>query len=179
MRKVLTFTVVCAALLGATQAHAQFANKRVGIGFSAYRFTDNDITVGLAPVLEGSYYIENSFEVGIRVPFTIFLTRLSSQQYFSIGGELYVRYLFSEETLRPWLGIEVDAFGILNRADTDLTGNQKVFFGPGASAGLDWFPTDNFSIGPRAFFTLYLALNTLTAVVRPTYGGTVNAHIYF
>ena len=179
MRKALTSIAFGAALFFSSEAHAQFANKRIGLELGVYRFSDNDITLGLPLVLEGSFYIENGFEVGLRVPLTLYLTRFGNQQYFGLGANVFIRYLFSEETLRPWIGGEVDFSYIFRDENSDMTGNQRYFFGPGAAAGLDWFISDTVSIGPRAFFTLNLALNSKTAVVRPTYGGTFNAFAYF
>ncbi len=171
--------VAVVVLLSASAAQAQFANKRLGIEVGGLSFQDHDITFGLVAALDGSYYIENGFEIGLRIPFALLLTRESTQQLFGTGGQLYVRYLISEEALRPWIGLEVDVLGILRGADAaNPNGQQSVFWGPGATAGLDYFVGDTVSIGIRPFFTLYIALNN-NEPIRIGWGGMAAFHFYF
>jgi outer membrane protein len=179
MRKTRLGLVFTAALLAAGQAHAQFANKHIGFELGAIKFTDRELKVGLAAQLEGNIYIENGFDVGLRVPFVLFLTTVANRQRFGVGGQLYVRYLFSEESFRPWASLELDVLGIVRENDASISnGQQQVFWGPGASAGLDYFVGDSVSLGARGFFTLYIALNN-DQPIRPGYGGFGNVKFYF
>jgi outer membrane protein len=171
--------VVAVALLAGSAAQAQFANRRIGLELGGLSFKDNDVKFGLMAQLEGSYYIENGFEVGLRIPAILFIANTSNTQYFGTGGQLYVRYLISEEAFRPWVGLEVDVVGIIRpNASGDMSQNQQVFWGPGVSAGLDYFVADTVSIGIRPFFTLYLALNN-AQLLRPSFGGSAAVHFYF
>src|SRR4051812_8847394 len=78
MGRALCFMLFLATVSAAGTASAQFSNRRLGLELGGYRFTDQDITVGIPIILEGTYYIENSFDVGIRVsPLNVFLTRAS------------------------------------------------------------------------------------------------------
>lgn len=170
-------TSLVIALLASATAHAQFANRRIGLEVSPMRFTDRELTTGLMAVLDGAVYLDNGFELGLRVPFAMFLTGQSNQQRLGTGGQAYARYLFLQESLRPWIDLEVDVLYIF-RDSTDGSPNEQVFAGPGASAGLEYFLTNEVSIGARAMFTLYFGVNN-SAPVRPSYGGTASVQVYF
>lgn len=172
MRTLLTF-----ALLASATAHAQFQNRHLGIEISPMRFTDREVTTGLMAVLDGAYYLDNGFEIGLRVPLAMFLTTSSSKQLLGTGGQIYARYLFLQESLRPWAGLELDVLYIFRDNPSQGT-NAQVFAGPGASAGCEYFVTNEVSIGARAMFTLYFAVNN-SSPWRPGYGGTVSAQVYF
>jgi outer membrane protein len=179
MRSQTCGWVFAVVLLAASAAQAQFANRRIGFELGALSFRDDELRVGLMAQLEGTYYIENGFEVGLRVPFFLFLTTSATTQRFGTGGQLYVRYLISEEALRPWVGLEVDVLAVFRPGDpANPNEQQNVFFGPGLSAGLEYFVADTVSIGIRPFFTLYIALNN-NAPIRPGYGGAGSVHFYF
>lgn len=170
-------TFLIAALLAASSAHAQFANRHVGLELSPMRFTDHELTTGMSATLDGSYYLDNGFEVGLRVPFAVFLTTQSTRQRLGTGGQAYARYLFSQEQLRPWVDVELDVLYIF-RDNVDGSTQQQVFWGPGASLGLDYLITESIAIGARTMFTLYIALEN-DSPVRPAYGGTINVSFYF
>jgi outer membrane protein len=180
MRKTRFGLVLVVALLGGMEAQAQFANKRLGFELGGFSFNDAEVTAGIAVQLEGNYYIENGFDVGIRVPAILMLTKTSNKQEFGTGGQLYFRYLFSEESVRPYAGLAIDVLVILrNSVNADTQGaNQQVFWGPQAFGGLDYFVVDTVSIGARAFFTAHIAINNRN-VFRPTFGGFANVHFYF
>jgi outer membrane protein len=180
MRKSGIRLVLFLALVAGTNAFAQFANKRIGFELGGLSFTDRELTFGLAAQLEGNIYIENGFDVGLRVPFILFFTRGSeTKQEFGTGGQLYVRYLFSEESLRPYVSVQLDVLVVIRgQVMGDMSANQIVFWGPGAALGLDYFVGDSVSIGARGFFTLYIALNN-DQPIRPSGGGYANIAFYF
>src|SRR5262249_28631374 len=126
---------------------------------------------------DGAVYLDDGFEVGARVPFAMFLTTESHRQRLGTGGQLYARCLFSQESLRPWADLELDVLYIF-RDNADAATQQQVFWGPGVSAGPDVFIRQSVSVGARGMFTLYIALNN-DAPLRPSYGGTLNAQVYF
>ncbi|MBL8950984.1 MAG: hypothetical protein JNK82_09425 [Myxococcaceae bacterium] len=165
------------ALLASGTAHAQFQNRHLGIEVSPMRFTDADVTTGLMAVLDGAYYLDNGFEIGLRVPLAMFLTSVASRQLLGTGGQAYFRYLFMQESLRPWAGLELDVL-YLFRENPDLSTNAQIFAGPGASVGVEYFVTDDVSLGARTFFAMYFGINS-RSLFRPSYGGTLSASVYF
>jgi len=165
------------ALIASGTAHAQFQNRHLGIEFSPMRFPDAEVTTGLMAVLDGAYYLDNGFELGLRVPLAMFLTPVASRQLLGTGGQAYVRYLFLQESLRPWVGLELDVL-YLFRDNPDSSTNTQIFAGPGVSAGLEYFVTNEISIGARTFFTAYFGVNS-RSLFRPAYGGTLAASVYF
>ena len=179
MRKTRFGLVLVVALFGGMEARAQFANKRLGFELGGFSFNDAEITAGVAAQLEGNIYIENGIDVGIRIPAVLLLTRVSNKQEFGTGGQIYFRYLFSEESVRPYAGLAIDVLVVLRgQIAGDTSGNQQVFWGPQAFGGLDYFVVDTVSIGARGFFTAHIAINNRN-VFRPTFGGFANVHFYF
>ncbi|MBS1153254.1 MAG: hypothetical protein H6Q89_4952, partial [Myxococcaceae bacterium] len=82
---------------------------------------------------------------------------------------LGVRYLFSEEDLRPYIGLEAAAFVLLAKTTVVLGGG-------GVLVGLDYFVADTVSIGARGFFDLFIELNVDP---RPAVGGALSVAVYF
>src|SRR4051794_29424070 len=165
-------TLLILTLLAAGPASAQFANNHIGLEVSPQRFTDHELTTGLSATIDASRYLDAGFEAGLRAQFAMFLTTQSARQRLGLGGQLYGRYLFSQEQLRPWVDLELDVLYIF-RDNPDASTQQQVFWGPGVSAGLDYLINESVAIGARTMFTLYIALEN-DSPVRPSYGGTVN-----
>ncbi len=174
-------TTLILAVLFAGTAQAQFANRSFGGGVSFVKFIGGDAATGVnfaVPLtLEGSLYIENGFDLYAQVPLMIVDVASGADrpghgagQVFGTGAHLGARYLFLQESIRPFVGLELASFVLITAPD------PKVFFGPGASAGLDWFVSDTISVGARGFFDLFFELNL---PVRPTFGGGLNFAAYF
>lgn len=166
----------------AGEAHAQFANRSLGGGVSFIKLFGGNSRAGVTGVdfavpltLEGSLYIENGFDIYAHVPVMLVSVTAGADTpdgrglIFGSGGHLGVRFLFAEETLRPYVGIEVAGFVLLAKTTV-------VFIGPGATVGLDYFVADTISIGARAFFDLFIELNVDP---RPAVGGGIAAAAYF
>lgn len=183
MRKSLGGWVAVLGMLVAGQAHAQFANRSLGggIGFiklfggGSQRAGVTGVDFAVPLTIEGSLYIENGFDIYAHVPLMLVnvtsgaATTSGRGLIFGTGGHLGVRYLFSEETLRPYVGLEAAAFVLL--AQTTV-----VLGGGGVIAGVDYFVADTVSIGARGFFDLFIELNVDP---RPAVGGAVSVAIYF
>lgn len=177
VRNLLAMLVVTAALLLGTEGHAQFANKSIGlsVGFLSIQ-GDQNLEFALPLTIDGTLYVENGFDVYLHVALMLVrvdagaATSTGAGLVFGVGGHLGARYLFSEESLRPWLGIEVAGAGVLTQP------SAFGFGGPGVAAGLDYFVADTISIGARAYFDLFLELNGPT---RPSIGGALSAATYF
>ncbi len=151
----LSWTVCGCLLLLGTEASAQFANRSLGLSVGYAKLNTDQPFEWAAPIsLESSLYIENGFDLTLRLPLMIVTSRVTGRQSVGAGTSLGVRYLFSEETLRPYAGAEL-AFLYLFRDDA----GQRAFFGLGPHAGVDYFVGDSVSIGLRGFFNLYVMLN--------------------
>ncbi|MHB8872778.1 MAG: hypothetical protein ACYC8T_03740 [Myxococcaceae bacterium] len=155
MRRFIPAAAVAVTLLCASGASAQFANKSLGIapGFMVMN-ADPDADWAVPLSLEGTLYIENGFDLVIRAAPMLLTGKLEKRQYFAVSFNLGIRYLLSEESLRPYIGASLAGLYI-ERAD-----HNKGYGGIGAFGGVDYFLSDSISIGARAFVNLYLMLNT-------------------
>lgn len=182
MGKRLGAVLALGALLLTTEAHAQFANRSLGGGLGFIKLFGGSSSAGVTGVdfavpltLEGSLYIESGFDIYIHIPVMLVNVTAGADTpsgrglIFGSGGHLGVRYLFAEETLRPYVGIEVAGMVL-------ITKSPVVFVGPGAVVGVDYFVADTVSIGARAFFDLFIELNVPP---RPAIGGGIAAAAYF
>ena len=175
-------TTLIFAVLCASTAHAQFANRSFGGGVSFVKFIGGDVTSGVnlagALTLEGSVYIDAGFELYAQVPLTIVDVASGADspathgrgQVFGTGAHLGARYLFLQESIRPYVGIELAGFVLITVPD------PKIFIGPGLSGGVQWFVADSISIGANANFDVFFELNK---PVRPSFGGGLNFAAYF
>ena len=141
------------ALFAATSAHAQFANRSLGLS-AGYMSFNNTASLNSTVFLgfDASLYIENGFEV---VSLTKIASPDGSHQRAAGGGPgplVGIRYLFMEESFRPYLGADLSYLHIFKpQGDSD-------FFGVGPNAGLEFFVSDSISLGARAQFNVYLSL---------------------
>ena len=180
MPKSLWGVVAALAVLFAGEAQAQFANRSLGGGLGAMKFIGGAGKSGVdfaAPLtLEGTLYIESGFDVYARIPLMIVSVVTGADTVsgrgliFGTGGHLGVRYLFLEETIRPYVGLELAGFVLITKPEVG------VLVGPGVCAGLDFFVADTVSIGARANFDLFLQLNDNP---HPAFGGVLNVAAYF
>lgn len=186
MRKTLSTWVVALALLGATNAlaTASFANRSLGLGLSGFALlgdTRAGIDWGLPITLEGGIYLDNGFEAYLRIPFLLAYQKVgvladgSGGVVIGTGGNLGLRYLFLQESIRPYVFLEFAGLYYF-RPDTGAYANN-FFLGPGAGVGVDFFVTDSVSLGARGYTDLFITLNPtlLTFAV----GGGINFTTYF
>jgi len=177
-----------AALLGAAllsfpaQAAASYANFSLGIsaGFTRYQW-DQPIAWGLPFALEAGYYIDNGFELYLRVPFSIgYATTgiplpggtVGAGPVVGTGGTFGVRYLFSQEDLRPWAGLHFTG------AIFAYPMSPPVMVGPGLNVGVEYFVSESISIGARGFFDFLMQVNGVFQIA-PSFGGALYAATYF
>ncbi len=187
MRKTLGGLAAVLGMLVAGEADAQFANRSLGGGLGFVKILSTGCGSSTSCVqldfaapltLEGSLYVENGFDVFLHVP--VMIVKVSAGAagtvtgegfVFGTGGNLGVRYLFAEESIRPYLGIQLAGIVVLT------TPEVGVLVGPGIIAGLDFFVTDTVSIGGRGFFNLFI--QGLNVPVRPSFGGGIGVATYF
>lgn len=150
----LASAAVAAGVLGATPAHAQFANRSLGasLGYTAFTVDSASFDWALPLMLQGTLYIENGFELVIHAPLMVMTEKISKQPVLGAGGTFGFRYLLSEESFRPFVGVEL-AFLHLFRA----TGSSN-FFGAGGNAGIAYFVSDSVSLEARVFGDAYFSL---------------------
>lgn len=185
MRKTLSTWVLAFGLLAATQAQAtaSFANRNLGLGVSGFTVIGDPTAMGInwgVPItLEGGLYIENGFEVYLKVPlvfanqrFGVEGTATGEGIVLASGGQFGVRYLFLEESIRPYVAVHIAGlYFIRNTASLN-----NFFGGPGAAVGVDFFVNDSISLGLRGYADLYITLNR---PVNLALGGGLYATTYF
>lgn len=177
MRALVVATVLAAAALWAPEAHAQFANRSLGLsaGYISLAQTDVGIDQGIPISLDASLYIENGFDFVVTFPLMILRDTADpafpgGRQVIGVAPSSGIRYLFSEESVRPYLEADISYLHVFRETGT------SDFVGIGPAAGIDIFTGDTVSIGARVMYTAYLSLN---APVQSSFGGLVGLKTYF
>ena len=151
MRKLL-YAIPLLAAMWAVPAQAQFGNTSLGLGVGYLRMT-NSIEWGVPISFEGSRYIENGFETYIHTGLMILTEPVLKRQVIGVTPAVGVRYLFSEESIRPYIGADLAYIHIF----FENAAYQRV--GPGLNLGVDAFVSDSITIGVRGTAALYISLN--------------------
>jgi|SRR5215217_599522 len=154
MRTLLCTLTITLALLGAAPAHAQFANRSLGLSlgymdFNRTKGLDDAFFVGI----DASLYIENGFEVVSLSK--IAFPKANDKRVVALAPSLGLRYLLLEESIRPYVGSDISYLVVFK----DSTSN---FVGIGPNVGVDFFTSDSVSLGVRAQYNFYIALNEKT-----------------
>jgi outer membrane protein len=150
--------VACLGLAG--EAHAQFANKSIGLQVGVLGLNNvagNELDYGLPVGLTGSLYIENGFSVVVGAGVMVVHDQVLSTNILALDGpSAGIRYQFLEESIRPYVGLDLSYLHLFGTAlaTTD-------FFGVGPNAGVDFFVTDSISVGLRLRFNIYVSLNAV------------------
>ncbi|MBL9037854.1 MAG: hypothetical protein JNG84_04995 [Archangium sp.] len=172
-------------LASSAWASASFANRSLGVSVSGFKLVSDSelIDWGVPISIEGGYYLDNGFEAFVRASFMFAYQRAFVQAngeggiVIAGGGQVGLRYLFSEESLRPYVDLHFAGFYVSRDATLQGTGvAPNGLWGPGVSVGLDYFVGDSISIGGRAYVDLFIALNT---PLRWALGGGLNVATYF
>jgi outer membrane protein len=171
MRTLLCALGLAAVLFGAAPAHAQFANRSLGLslGYMDFKRTAG-LEGGFFVGFDGSYYIESGFDL-------VSLTKLSfpkdpgtGKRVVALAPSIGIRYLFMEESFRPYAGTDLSYLLVFREGAT----GQYVGLGP--NLGFDFFVTDTVSLGLRGQYNFYIALNEKT---QSSLTGSVGAAAYF
>jgi outer membrane protein len=175
MRLSVVPLTVCVALVAGSEARAQFANKSLGlqVGFlSLQGVAGNELDYGLPVGLNGSLYIENGFEATAQVGVIVAHDKILNSNILALDGPaIGIRYLFMEESVRPFAGLDLSYLQLFGTSEQPNT----AFAGLGPNAGVDIFVTDSISIGLKVRFNIYVSLNE----VWTTFGATLTAATYF
>ncbi|MFY2557608.1 outer membrane beta-barrel protein [Corallococcus terminator] len=151
----LTFTL---ALLGAAPAHAQFANRSLGLSLGYMDFNrTNGLDDAFFVGIDASLYIEGGFEVVSlsKIAFPRDSTDPGNKRVVGLAPSLGLRYLLLEESIRPYVGSDISYLVVFKESTSN-------FVGIGPNVGVDFFTSDSVSLGVRAQYNFYIALNEKT-----------------
>ena len=174
MRKFLPLAAFLLVLGWAQTAQAQYANKSITIA-GGYLGTDKGVGFnGAVPLyIGGSLYLEGGWELYTHFPIALVRENTTGSWFLGWGNHTGIRYLLSEDYLRPYVGAELAFLQILR--DTGL-GGTHTSVGPGVIAGVEYFVSESISVGVRAQMNVFLSL-PLEALF--SYGGAATLGIWF
>ncbi|MCA3016427.1 MAG: hypothetical protein INH41_28935 [Myxococcaceae bacterium] len=195
MRHALSLCLVL-SLVSPAPAHAtSFANRGIGLGVGYMRVLTDVRTVPEWAVplwLEGSYYAENGFDVYLRVPIALAQVSLGippataempagmAGLVVAMGGQFGVRYLFLEETVRPFVSLHLSGIYVLRPTNDTVTTGSNLLIGPGAGAGVEVFVSDSISLQARGFADWFVGINCGSSNCQSfSLGGSLSASTYF
>ncbi len=186
MRQTLVFAGLLAVLLAGNEAHAQFQNKSIGLSVGFVDLLSQNAAAG-APIqwalpfgVTFTYYMENHFDLVFEMDGIIAHTSATNDP--NIWGlnvtPIGVRYLFMEDTFRPYLGIDASYLHFFsNDTNPQVIGSSgsSNYIGVGPNGGFDYFIADNLSLGIKARINVYLTLNAVDA----SFDATARIATYF
>jgi outer membrane protein len=152
MTRLVYLVTVLGMLWLAGDAHAQFANRsiRFSLGYLDVK-DDPSVSHGFPLGLGYTGYIEAGWELTFDVQGM--LLTYNDRQFIGMAGGPGLRYLFMEETLRPYAGMDISYLHLFHPNGT------SSFVGLGPKAGVEYFVTDSLSLGVKGQVNLYWMLN--------------------
>jgi outer membrane protein len=154
MRSFLYALGISVALFAAAPAHAQFANRSLGLSAGYMNFNGTaslNSTVFLG--FDATLYIESGFEVVSLTKIAFPQDPITGNRVVGLAPSLGIRYLFLEESIRPYVGADLSYLHVFKPQ------GDSNFVGVGPNAGLDFFVSDSISIGARAQYNADLSLS--------------------
>ncbi|MFN0062519.1 MAG: hypothetical protein ACKVPX_08365 [Myxococcaceae bacterium] len=181
--RTLSLALAVSAVLAAAPANAQFANRSLGLSVGYSQLFIDNARWGIPFGLEGSAYIEGGFDATASLHMMVLEQPVcrdgSSCQVISLSPGIGFRYLFLEETIRPYVGAEfiyLHLFRDRSPTGTSVDGTVSDFIGIGPRVGVDFFVSDSISLGVRGHFNLYWMLNQ---PLQTAVGAMFKASTYF
>jgi outer membrane protein len=154
MRSFLYALGISVALFAAVPAHAQFANRSLGLSAGYMNFNGTASLKSSAFLgFDASLYIENGFEVVSLTKISFPLDPISGNRVVGLAPSLGIRYLFLEESIRPYVGADLSYLHVFKPQ------GDSNFVGVGPNAGVEFFVSDSISLGARAQYNAYLSLS--------------------
>lgn len=175
MRSILSAAAMFAALVVAGPAQAQYGNTGLSLSVGYFGVSEARtyaVDYGIPIGLEGTRYIEGGFETYLRGQAMLLREKVTGSFLIGLAPSLGIRYLFSEEFVRPYVGVDISYFHVFG-GPSQLVVNRV---GPGANVGIEFFVTDTVTLGARAQGALYVTLNEAPFW---SFGGNVVAATYF
>lgn len=156
LRNALASGAFALLALASGEARAQFANH--SIGFEAgYNYVANpdaqNVASGFSFGISSTLYIENGFDLYFRALLGIHKETLDDTNVVALVPALGVRYLLSEDTIRPYLGLSL---GYMHVFMMDYIARFNVT----PNAGIEFFVGENLSLGLQAEYHLIVSLNS-------------------
>ncbi|REG36471.1 outer membrane protein [Archangium gephyra] len=154
MRSFLLALASLVALFAAAPAHAQFANRSLGLSAGYMNFNNTaslNSTVFLG--FDASLYIESGFEVVSLTKIAFPEDPITGKRVVGLAPSLGIRYLLFEESIRPYVGADLSYLHVFKES------GDSNFFGIGPNAGIEVFVSDSIALGARAQFNAYLSLS--------------------
>jgi len=160
------------ALSGAGLAQAQLPERSLGISVGYLSVNGAVAEIGHAYPLgiEGSLYLDRGFELLAHLPVALLRQEDRNRTVVGIAPALGVRYLFWEELIRPYVGVELGYQHIFGIDET------SHFVGGGANVGVEVLATETLAIGLRTQLNLWASSG---ASVLISFGSLINCAIYF
>ncbi|NOJ81565.1 outer membrane beta-barrel protein [Myxococcus xanthus] len=158
MRTLLCTLGFTLALLSASPAQAQFANRSLGLSLGYMDFNrTNGLDDAFFVGVDASLYIENGFEVVSlsKIAFPRDTTDRNEKRVVGLAPSIGIRYLLMEESIRPYVGSDLSYLIVFKTSVSN-------FVGIGPNVGIDFFVSDSVSVGARAQYNFYIALNEKT-----------------
>lgn len=168
MRNLYGLVLAVALGLGA-KAQAQFANKSLGLEVGLLDLGGlssgyNKLAIPLA--LNGSLYLESHWELTAHLGGLFYqLPAGPKPNRAALDGAIGVRYLFLEETFRPYIGFGITPLWLVGAsasadgASTGLAVDAPLYLGLYASAGMEYFVGTSVSLGLKLQYSEYASLN--------------------
>ena len=156
-------------------ATASFANREVGLGVAGFAWVppaEVRVAWGVPLTLEGGVYLEDHFALYLRIPLML-VKETGGALDFGLGGQFGVRYLFLEETVRPYVMLHLAGLWLFRGA------GPNFFAGPGTGLGVDFFVSDSISLGFKGTADLYLTITNNEIRTQFALGGGISATTYF
>lgn len=165
MRSLACSLIFAAALLSPS-AHAQFANHSFGVGLGYQNFNAppgnvNGIDWGLPLSATYSLYLEGGLEFAAHLNLMLLINPINGEQYFGFQPTAGVRYLFSQESFRPYAGFDLAylQFFVPTTPTSGPITIDTVYLGLAPNIGALYFPSDSWSVGLRLAYTVYYWFN--------------------
>ena len=142
-------------LLAGGEAHAQFANHSIGFD-AGYLIIDKAVGVGNGGVIgiESTLYLEAHFDLYFRVLAGIHKEIVTGSNVVGLFPGIGVRYLLSEDTFRPYLGLSMS---FMHFFGSDAL--PAAIFAASPMLGVEYFFDNNVCAGAQFEYQRMLALN--------------------
>jgi outer membrane protein len=154
MRSFLYALGISVALFAAAPAHAQFANRSLGLSAGYMNFNGTASLNSTAFLgFDATLYIESGFEVVSLTKISFPKDPITGNRVVGLAPSLGIRYLFLEESIRPYVGADLSYLHVFKPQ------GDSNFVGVGPNAGVEFFVSDSISVGARAQYNAYVSLS--------------------
>jgi outer membrane protein len=143
------------ALLVSSEARGQFANHSIGFA-AGYAVIDPQVRAGSGLVLgvESTLYLEAGFDLYFRVLAGIHKDLVSDTNAVGFFPGIGIRYLFSEDFVRPYVGVGLAFMHFFASANL-----PSALFAASPFLGIEYFFDNNAAVGIQGEYQRILVLN--------------------